>query len=154
MSNPLLDHQYCDWNEWEGSNRVIVPFLACGDLSAYDSDMSYPLNAEYKFRWVKFTKLPYYLTSNYYSLGHQRNLLSIRLIKKPFPSKSKISWLNLLQISLTNWNLYIWVSKTIKEILVTILSCPFCVLSRQLRLVLNKINRATNKCKCNFLPCC
>ena len=50
MSNPLLDHQYCDWNEWEGPNRVIVPFLACGDLSAYDSDMSYPLDAEYKFR--------------------------------------------------------------------------------------------------------
>ncbi|XP_032796279.2 putative tRNA (cytidine(32)/guanosine(34)-2'-O)-methyltransferase [Daphnia magna] len=50
MSNPLLDHQYCDWNEWEGPNRVIVPFLACGDLSAYDSDMSYPLDTEYKFR--------------------------------------------------------------------------------------------------------
>ena len=36
-----------------GPNRYIVPFLACGDLSAYDSDKSYPLNlgdgSEYKY---------------------------------------------------------------------------------------------------------
>lgn len=32
-----------DWNSLEGVNRVIVPFLACGDLSAYDSDRTYPL---------------------------------------------------------------------------------------------------------------
>ena len=32
-----------DWNSLEGVNRVIVPFLACGDLSAYDSDKTYPL---------------------------------------------------------------------------------------------------------------
>ena len=32
-----------DFNSLEGSNRVIVPFLACGDLSAYDSDKTYPL---------------------------------------------------------------------------------------------------------------
>ncbi|XP_014662343.1 PREDICTED: putative tRNA (cytidine(32)/guanosine(34)-2'-O)-methyltransferase [Priapulus caudatus] len=44
MSNPLLDHHYdMDFNSLEGINRVIVPFLACGDLSAYDSDMTYPL---------------------------------------------------------------------------------------------------------------
>ena len=30
-------------NELTGVNRVIVPFLACGDLSGYDSDMTYPL---------------------------------------------------------------------------------------------------------------
>ena len=28
------------------TNRVIVPFLACGDLSGFDSDMSYPLHLE------------------------------------------------------------------------------------------------------------
>lgn len=45
MSNPLLDHSYdVDFNSLEGPNRVIVPFLACGDLSAYDSDKTYPLN--------------------------------------------------------------------------------------------------------------
>ncbi|XP_072174876.1 uncharacterized protein [Diadema setosum] len=44
MSNPLLDQKYdTDFNSLEGPNRVIVPFLACGDLSAYDSDRTYPL---------------------------------------------------------------------------------------------------------------
>ena len=33
MMNPLLDHKYTDFNQLEGVNRVIVPFLACGDLS-------------------------------------------------------------------------------------------------------------------------
>lgn len=46
MSNPLLDHKYTDWNQLTGSNRFIVPFLACGDLSAYDSDTNYPLELE------------------------------------------------------------------------------------------------------------
>lgn len=30
-------------------NRVIVPFLACGDLSAYDSDRTYPLGEDYTY---------------------------------------------------------------------------------------------------------
>ena len=30
----------------EGVNRIIVPFLACGDLSAYDSDQTYLLEAK------------------------------------------------------------------------------------------------------------
>jgi len=43
MANPLLDHKYdADFNALTGVNRVVVPFLACGDLSAYDSDMTYP----------------------------------------------------------------------------------------------------------------
>ncbi|GFN76103.1 tRNA (cytidine(32)/guanosine(34)-2'-o)-methyltransferase [Plakobranchus ocellatus] len=47
MSNPLLDQQYdLDFNSLEGPNRVIVPFLACGDLSGFDSDMTYPLELE------------------------------------------------------------------------------------------------------------
>merc|ERR1719461_1247458 len=51
MINPLLDHKYTDFNQFIGPNRYIVPFLACGDLSAYDSDKSYPLNlgAAYKY---------------------------------------------------------------------------------------------------------
>lgn len=49
MMNPLLDCSYdVDFNQLTGINRVIVPFLACGDLSAYDSDMSYPLNLDGK----------------------------------------------------------------------------------------------------------
>ncbi|XP_007491203.2 putative tRNA (cytidine(32)/guanosine(34)-2'-O)-methyltransferase [Monodelphis domestica] len=47
MLNPLLDHSYHgDFNQLEGPARVIVPFLACGDLSAYDSDRTYPLQLE------------------------------------------------------------------------------------------------------------
>ncbi|XP_076451350.1 tRNA (cytidine(32)/guanosine(34)-2'-O)-methyltransferase-like [Babylonia areolata] len=47
MSNPLLDHHYdVDFNSLEGPNRVIVPFLACGDLSGFDSDKTYPLQLE------------------------------------------------------------------------------------------------------------
>ena len=49
MLNPLLDHKYTDFNELEGINRVIVPFLACGDLSAYDSDRTYSLGPEYQY---------------------------------------------------------------------------------------------------------
>ncbi|XP_071945684.1 tRNA (cytidine(32)/guanosine(34)-2'-O)-methyltransferase-like isoform X2 [Antedon mediterranea] len=48
MSNPLLDQHYdVDFNSLTGVNRVIVPFLACGDLSAYDSDKNYPLELEH-----------------------------------------------------------------------------------------------------------
>jgi len=49
MMNPLLDNQYdADFNQLTGPNRVIVPFLACGDLSAYDSDKNYPLKLDGK----------------------------------------------------------------------------------------------------------
>lgn len=38
----------CSSGWLEGPNKVYIPFLACGDLSGYDSDRSYPLpsNAE------------------------------------------------------------------------------------------------------------
>ncbi|KAJ6822800.1 putative tRNA (cytidine(32)/guanosine(34)-2'-O)-methyltransferase [Iris pallida] len=38
----------CSSGRLEGPNKVYIPFLACGDLSDYDSDRSYPLpsNAE------------------------------------------------------------------------------------------------------------
>eukprot|EP00095_Tigriopus_kingsejongensis_P000165 snap_masked-scaffold487_size158652-processed-gene-0.3 protein:Tk00165 transcript:snap_masked-scaffold487_size158652-processed-gene-0.3-mRNA-1 annotation:"hypothetical protein DAPPUDRAFT_309098" len=49
MINPLLDHSYTDFNQLEGANRLMVPFLACGDLSAYDSDATYPLDEDYEY---------------------------------------------------------------------------------------------------------
>uniref|UniRef100_A0A2D4LDM1 Uncharacterized protein n=3 Tax=Micrurus TaxID=8634 RepID=A0A2D4LDM1_9SAUR len=61
MSNPLLDHCYdVDFNQLEGPNRVIVPFLACGDLSAYDSDRTYPLqlDPEKEYTYVPPTQPP------------------------------------------------------------------------------------------------
>uniref|UniRef100_A0A8C5K8Z9 Putative tRNA (cytidine(32)/guanosine(34)-2'-O)-methyltransferase n=1 Tax=Jaculus jaculus TaxID=51337 RepID=A0A8C5K8Z9_JACJA len=54
LSRPLLDHSYnSDFNQLDGPSRLIVPFVTCGDLSAYDSDRSYPLDlqdgSEYKY---------------------------------------------------------------------------------------------------------
>ncbi|TPX66942.1 hypothetical protein SpCBS45565_g04122 [Spizellomyces sp. 'palustris'] len=43
MLNPLLDLTYDEKNELTGVNRVVVPFVACGDLSGFDSDQTYPL---------------------------------------------------------------------------------------------------------------
>ncbi|XP_014459167.1 putative tRNA (cytidine(32)/guanosine(34)-2'-O)-methyltransferase isoform X4 [Alligator mississippiensis] len=44
MANPLLDHSYdLEQNQLEGPARLIAPFLACGDLSAFDADRTYPL---------------------------------------------------------------------------------------------------------------
>ena len=45
MMSPLLDHRYGQHScsALEGVNRVLVPFVACGDLSGYDADQSYPL---------------------------------------------------------------------------------------------------------------
>lgn len=53
MVNPLLDHEYCDFNQLVGPNRLVVPFNSCGDLSAYDSDTTLPLKlpgrGEYRY---------------------------------------------------------------------------------------------------------
>lgn len=43
MINPMLGKGYGAGNELTGPNRVIVPFLACGDLSGFDADQSYSL---------------------------------------------------------------------------------------------------------------
>jgi tRNA (cytidine32/guanosine34-2'-O)-methyltransferase len=36
----------CSSGWLEGPNKVYIPFLACGDLTGYDSDRSYPLPRE------------------------------------------------------------------------------------------------------------
>ncbi len=43
MSAPMPDPTYGPTDEFTGINRAIVPFVACGDLSGYDADKSYPL---------------------------------------------------------------------------------------------------------------
>ncbi|XP_068703590.1 tRNA (cytidine(32)/guanosine(34)-2'-O)-methyltransferase-like [Montipora capricornis] len=43
MLNPLLGEP-SQFKSLEGVNRMIVPFMACGDLSAYDSDQTYQLD--------------------------------------------------------------------------------------------------------------
>ena len=32
-----------DFNTLTGVNKCVVPFVACGDLSGFDSDMTYPV---------------------------------------------------------------------------------------------------------------
>jgi len=44
MANPLLHARGVDWGALRGVSRMVTPFLACGDLSAYDSDTSYCLD--------------------------------------------------------------------------------------------------------------
>ncbi|TGZ49860.1 tRNA (cytidine(32)/guanosine(34)-2'-O)-methyltransferase [Temnothorax longispinosus] len=48
MLNPWLTDEPCDFEKLKGVNRVVVPFVVCGDLSQPDSDMCYPLNYEGK----------------------------------------------------------------------------------------------------------
>jgi len=45
MANPLLN-QDLDYSTLEGVNRIVTPFMACGDLNSYDSDMTYPLQLD------------------------------------------------------------------------------------------------------------
>lgn len=44
MLNPWLTDEPCNFEQLTGVNKVIVPFVVCGDLNQPDSDMSYPLN--------------------------------------------------------------------------------------------------------------
>ncbi|XP_054859642.1 putative tRNA (cytidine(32)/guanosine(34)-2'-O)-methyltransferase isoform X1 [Eublepharis macularius] len=84
MSNPLLDHCYdVDFNQLEGPNRVIVPFLACGDLSAYDSDRTYPLqlDPEKQYSYVPPTQPPIHPPYEEACFLKKHNLLS----KEPTP---------------------------------------------------------------------
>ncbi|XP_069739039.1 tRNA (cytidine(32)/guanosine(34)-2'-O)-methyltransferase isoform X2 [Phaenicophaeus curvirostris] len=47
MDNPFLDPDAGLWPpQLSGPSRVIVPFVACGDLSAYDPDRTYPLQLD------------------------------------------------------------------------------------------------------------
>lgn len=38
------DNGDCVSSDLDGPNRLFIPFLACGDLSGYDADQSYPLH--------------------------------------------------------------------------------------------------------------
>eukprot|EP01128_Nolandella_sp_AFSM9_P008888 TRINITY_DN5545_c0_g1_i1.p1 TRINITY_DN5545_c0_g1~~TRINITY_DN5545_c0_g1_i1.p1 ORF type:complete len:288 (+),score=67.34 TRINITY_DN5545_c0_g1_i1:2-865(+) len=41
MVNPMLDQGYSETVSLTGSNRLAIPFLACGNLDGFDSDQSY-----------------------------------------------------------------------------------------------------------------
>lgn len=78
MQNPLLDQKYSLHDQLEGPNRVIVPFVACGDLnSSHDSDKTYPLiidGKDYNFCSPLVSPIdPPYAHSKYLK---QKNLLA------------------------------------------------------------------------------
>ena len=41
--------RYSSGNEMLGPNNLVVPFIACGDLSGFDADQSYPLQTGYEY---------------------------------------------------------------------------------------------------------
>jgi len=45
MVDPIKNATYGEDNPQLGANRLIVPFVAVGDLSGYDSDQTYPLQS-------------------------------------------------------------------------------------------------------------
>lgn len=60
--NPMIDDVEIIANERDNDvNRSIIPFVVCGDLRGYDSDLSYPLDENYVYREViqKPTSPPY-----------------------------------------------------------------------------------------------
>jgi tRNA (cytidine32/guanosine34-2'-O)-methyltransferase len=60
--NPMIDDVEIIANESRSEvNRKIIPFVVCGDLRGYDSDMSYPLDENYEHKEVvqKPTAPPY-----------------------------------------------------------------------------------------------
>ncbi|XP_028626653.1 putative tRNA (cytidine(32)/guanosine(34)-2'-O)-methyltransferase isoform X2 [Grammomys surdaster] len=59
LTRPLLNHSY-DFNQLNGPTRVIVPFVTCGDLSAYDSDRTYSLDLDggSKYKYTPPTQPP------------------------------------------------------------------------------------------------
>ncbi|XP_060536698.1 tRNA (cytidine(32)/guanosine(34)-2'-O)-methyltransferase [Cylas formicarius] len=54
LITPYLDVSNKDFSSLTGVNRVLIPFIVCGDVSAFDSDTSYPLQlqgeAPYQYR--------------------------------------------------------------------------------------------------------
>ena len=46
MIDPFVDPTPAFFRELEGMNRKVVPFIACGDLSGYDADRTYPHEGE------------------------------------------------------------------------------------------------------------
>ncbi|KAL3288158.1 hypothetical protein HHI36_002609 [Cryptolaemus montrouzieri] len=46
LMTPFLNVGERNFDQLTGINRIIIPFMVCGDMSAYDSDVTYPLQLE------------------------------------------------------------------------------------------------------------
>lgn len=44
LVSPMIEPNYSDANPQLGPNRIIVPFISCGDLGCLDADQDYPLD--------------------------------------------------------------------------------------------------------------
>ncbi|EDV19267.1 putative tRNA (cytidine(32)/guanosine(34)-2'-O)-methyltransferase [Trichoplax sp. H2] len=59
MTNPLLNNDYeLSFIDLQEENQIIIPFVACGDLSAYDADMNYPLQKTEDYKQLPPTQAP------------------------------------------------------------------------------------------------
>ncbi|XP_054290744.1 putative tRNA (cytidine(32)/guanosine(34)-2'-O)-methyltransferase [Macrosteles quadrilineatus] len=84
MTNPLLDNTDCDWSQLEGIDRLIIPFIACGDLSGYecyDADTNYSLELDGK---------PYQYTAPAQAPLSPPYLEAMSLITKPGESVTQL----------------------------------------------------------------
>lgn len=77
MDSLLLDHKYgksqSGDNEMLGPAALIVPFVACGDLSGYDPDKSYPLDMEGEAAYTYREPVQLPIHPNYHSaVGRQK----------------------------------------------------------------------------------
>ncbi|XP_014256577.1 putative tRNA (cytidine(32)/guanosine(34)-2'-O)-methyltransferase [Cimex lectularius] len=66
MVNPILENTSVNMMKANEVNSFIVPFLACGDLSSFDSDTAYPLSLPQKYKQrdpVQRPILPPYMES-------------------------------------------------------------------------------------------
>lgn len=63
MLNPLLTHELCNFETLTGVNKIVVPFVVCGDLNQPDSDTCYPLNVSITlFIFILFLALYFYIS--------------------------------------------------------------------------------------------
>lgn len=50
LIDPMRDDIQLILDETESKvNKTLIPFIVCGDLRGYDSDMSYPLNVSVNY---------------------------------------------------------------------------------------------------------
>lgn len=64
----MLDYSFSEWNNLEGINQQIIPFLACGDLNYPDSDTNYPLQVNKLLENIPKLKIKIVIFSVYFKL--------------------------------------------------------------------------------------
>lgn len=89
MGNSFLSKLNCicghifvsdELNNLEGPNRIIVPFLACGDLSGFDSDKTYPLKVRYRKRDQRWNLIQSALSMPIFDVKKKKNHYNDSLI--------------------------------------------------------------------------